>query len=100
MLAQGQAQPHALDRSDVVITSGGLGPTQDDLTREVIARVAGRKLVIDPDLLDEIERRFRSRGFIMPSNNERQAYMPEGAVAVQNPNGTAPSFIVEDPLGF
>ena len=89
----------ALDRSDVVITSGGLGPTQDDLTREIIAKATGRKLVRDPDLVDEIEQRFRRRGFIMTANNERQAYIPEGAIAVTNPNGTAPSFIVEDSKG-
>ena len=89
----------ALDRADIVITGGGLGPTQDDITREVIAEVTGRKLVLDPDLLDQIERRFRSRGFIMTSNNERQAYIPEGAIPVANPNGTAPSFVVEDARG-
>ena len=89
----------ALDRSDVVVTSGGLGPTQDDLTREVVAEVTGRDLVLDPDLLEQIERRFRSRGFVMTRNNERQAYIPEGAIPVENPNGTAPSFIVEDSRG-
>ena len=89
----------ALDRSDVVITSGGLGPTQDDLTRETVAEVTGRKLVLDPRLLEQIEQRFRRRGFIMTANNERQAYIPEGATPVDNPNGTAPSFIVEDARG-
>jgi len=87
----------ALERSDVIITSGGLGPTQDDLTREVVAEVTGRKLVLHKPFLEQIEHRFRSRGFIMTPNNERQAYMPEGATPVPNPNGTAPSFIVEDP---
>ena len=90
----------ALERSDVVITSGGLGPTQDDLTREVVAEVTGRKLVLDPHLLGQIEHRFRSRGLIMTPNNERQAYIPEGAIPVENPNGTAPSFVVEDPRGI
>jgi nicotinamide-nucleotide amidase len=90
----------ALDRSDIVITGGGLGPTQDDLTREIVAKVTNRKLVLDQGLLDQIEKRFRSRGFIMTPNNERQAYIPEGSIAVQNPNGTAPSFIVEDPRGI
>ena len=85
----------AAERSDIVITSGGLGPTQDDLTREVVAEVAGRELVLVPELLEEIEQRFRSRGFIMTENNERQAYIPEGAVSVHNPNGTAPAFVVE-----
>ena len=89
----------ALDRSDVVITGGGLGPTQDDLTREAIAEVTGRKLVADQHLLDQIEHRFRRRGLIMTPNNERQAQIPEGAIAVENPNGTAPAFIVEDPRG-
>ena len=89
----------ALKRSDVVITGGGLGPTQDDLTRQVIAEATGRKLVRDPSLLEDIERRFRRRGFIMTPNNERQADIPEGAIAVHNPNGTAPSFIVDDPDG-
>ena len=89
----------ALDRSDIVITGGGLGPTQDDLTREIIAEVTGCSLRLEPELLEEIEQRFRTRGFIMTANNERQAFVPEGAVPVRNPNGTAPSFIVEDPRG-
>ena len=89
----------ALDRADFVITSGGLGPTQDDLTREIIAEVCGRKLVRDPGLLDQIDTRFRRRGMIMTPNNERQADIPEGAIPVENPNGTAPSFIVEHEKG-
>ena len=89
----------ALERADVVITSGGLGPTQDDLTREVVAEVTGRKLILHQPFLEQIMHRFRSRGFIMTPNNKRQAYMPEGAIPVTNPNGTAPSFIVEDPRG-
>jgi nicotinamide-nucleotide amidase len=87
----------AMQRSDLVITSGGIGPTQDDLTREIVAQVTGRELVLDPELLAQIEERFRRRGFIMTENNNRQAYIPEGAIPVKNPNGTAPSFIVEDP---
>ena len=90
----------ALDRSDVVITSGGLGPTKDDLTRQVLAEVVGRELVLDNDLLDQIEHRFRRRGLIMTANNEQQAYVPEAAIPVQNPNGTAPSFVIEEPRGI
>ena len=89
----------ALGRCDVVITGGGLGPTQDDLTREAVAEVTGRKLVLDQGLLDQIEQRFRRRGLIMTANNDRQAYMPEGAIPIENPNGTAPAFVVEDPRG-
>ncbi|MBM4255266.1 MAG: CinA family nicotinamide mononucleotide deamidase-related protein [Deltaproteobacteria bacterium] len=89
----------ALERADFVITSGGLGPTQDDLTREVVAEVTSRKLILHQPFLEQIQHRFRSRGFIMTPNNERQAYMPEGAIPVTNPNGTAPSFVVEDPRG-
>ena len=87
----------AMERSDVVITSGGIGPTQDDLTREIVAKASSRELVLDPELLAQIEARFRRRGFIMTENNDRQAYIPEGSIPVENPNGTAPSFIVEDP---
>ena len=90
----------ALDRADLVITSGGLGPTQDDLTREIIAEVCGRRLVRDPGLLEQIDRRFRRRNMIMTPNNERQADIPEGAIPVENPNGTAPSFIVEHEKGI
>lgn len=89
----------ALERADIVITSGGIGPTQDDLTREIVAEVTGRKLVQDPGMLAQVEEHFRRRGRPMTPNNIRQSYMPEGAIPVRNPNGTAPSFIVEDPRG-
>jgi nicotinamide-nucleotide amidase len=87
----------AVERADIVITSGGIGPTQDDLTREIVAEVAGRKLTQDAGMLEQVEEHFRRRGRPMTPNNIRQSYMPEGAIPVKNPNGTAPSFIVEDP---
>src|SRR4030095_7527520 len=90
----------ALERADIVITSGGVGPTQDDLTREIVAEVTDRKLVQDPGMLAEVEEHFRRRGRTMTPNNIRQSYMPEGAIPIKNPNGTAPCFIVEDPRGI
>jgi nicotinamide-nucleotide amidase len=85
----------ALERSDVVIVTGGIGPTEDDRTREIAAQVTGRGLTMDAGLLQQITERFSSRGFIMTPNNEKQAQIPEGAIPVENPNGTAPAFIVE-----
>lgn len=90
----------ALNRSDVVITTGGLGPTVDDITREAVAQATGRKLVHDPHLLQSIETFFQHRGFTMTDNNRRQAQIPEGAIPLENPVGTAPCFIVEDPRGI
>ncbi len=86
---------NALARSDVVITTGGLGPTVGDMTREAVARVAGRELVLQPVLLEQIEAFFRLRGSVMSSNNRRQAYVPDGAVVIENPVGTAPAFALE-----
>src|SRR5262245_24384507 len=89
----------ALDRADLVICTGGLGPTVDDMTREAVARALGRPLVFHQHLLDQIEARFRSFGRTMSESNRRQAYVPEGARIVENPRGTAPAFIVEDERG-
>lgn len=89
----------ALDRADVVITGGGIGPTQDDLTREAVAHVTGRSVVVHEPSLQELRERFQSRGFIPTKNNERQAMVPDGAIVVKNPNGTAPAFMVETDKG-
>jgi nicotinamide-nucleotide amidase len=86
-------------RSQVVITTGGIGPTQDDLTREIVSAVMGVNVVVDPESLLELEERFRKRGFILTKNNEKQAEIPEGARIFRNPNGTAPAFVVEDEAG-
>ena len=90
----------ALNRSGVVITTGGLGPTVDDITREAVAQATGRQLVVDPQLVRSIETFFQHRGFTMTENNRRQAQIPEGAIPLENPVGTAPCFIVEDPRGI
>lgn len=84
-----------LTRSDVLITTGGLGPTVDDLTREAMSLAVGRPLVFDPALLEQIEARFRRFGRAMGDNNRRQAYRPEASLAIENPVGTAPCFVVE-----
>ncbi len=89
----------ALDRSDVVITSGGIGPTVDDVTRQAAANATGRRLVYSRELEAEIAERFRSFGRKMAENNRRQAYLPEGAAALTNPVGTAPCFLSEDVNG-
>jgi nicotinamide-nucleotide amidase len=86
----------ALRRSQIIIITGGLGPTEDDLTREVVSQVSGRKLVFHQHLMDQIEALFRHRGFRMPPNNRRQAFIPDGAIPIQNPMGTAPGFILEE----
>jgi nicotinamide-nucleotide amidase len=89
----------ALDRSPVVITSGGLGPTVDDMTRQAVANATGRKLVYSLDLEAQIAARFRSFGREMAENNKRQAYIPEGALPLLNPVGTAPCFLSQDTRG-
>ncbi len=89
----------ALDRSDVIITSGGLGPTVDDVTRQAVANATGRMLVYSTDLERQIAARFRSFGREMKENNKRQAYIPEGALPLRNPVGTAPCFLSEDVNG-
>jgi competence/damage-inducible protein CinA-like protein len=89
----------ALDRADLLICTGGLGPTLDDVTREAIAQATGRPLEFQQHLLDQIEARFRSFGREMSPSNRQQAYIPQGARIVENPRGTAPSFIVEDARG-
>ncbi len=86
----------AHERANIVITSGGLGPTVDDLTREAVAAVAGVPLVYSQELMNQIEAIFTQRGFTMSPNNRKQAYIPEGAVPIENPVGTAPCFIVKD----
>lgn len=86
---------HALTRADVIITTGGLGPTVDDMTREAVARATNLDLVLDDGLLKQIRDRFGKWGTPMSENNVRQAYIPRGAAPVENPVGTAPCFIVE-----
>ena len=86
-------------RSTIVITSGGLGPTVDDPTRAAIARAFGLPLEFRPELWAQIEARFVRYGRKATENNRKQAFVPAGALALENPVGTAPCFIVEHPDG-
>jgi nicotinamide-nucleotide amidase len=81
---------HALFRSDILVFSGGLGPTEDDLTREAVAEALGVKLNRDPEIVARLEKRFADRGWKLSPNNIKQADVLEGAIALPNPNGTAP----------
>ena len=85
----------ALARSDVVITTGGLGPTVDDVTRDAVALATGRELALYPECMAQIEVIFARWGRPVGENNRRQAYLPAGAIPIQNPVGTAPGFILE-----
>ncbi len=86
----------ALNRVPLIVSSGGLGPTEDDLTRETVADLLRRKLKLNQEILDGIKARFRSFNREMPDINVRQAMVPEGAEALNNPRGTAPGLWIED----
>ncbi len=90
-----EAIKDATRRSKVVITTGGLGPTEDDITRKVAARALGRRLLLDETILAELRERFLSFGHVMPERNSRQAMVIEKAEVLTNPNGSAPGMFIE-----
>ena len=90
-----EAIKDATRRSKVVITTGGLGPTEDDITRKITARALGRRLLLDEAVLAEIRQRFQSFGVAMPERNSRQAMVIENAEVLPNPNGTAPGMFID-----
>jgi nicotinamide-nucleotide amidase len=81
---------HSLARTPILITIGGLGPTEDDVTRKVVGRVLQRQLVLNDEILAKLQRRFKARGVEMPANNARQALVLAGSEILENHNGTAP----------
>ncbi|MCY3836483.1 MAG: CinA family nicotinamide mononucleotide deamidase-related protein [Anaerolineaceae bacterium] len=87
---------NGLNRADIVITTGGLGPTVDDMTRHAVADATERSLVYHPELFDQIATRFAGFRVRMTENNRQQAFLPEDAILIDNPVGTAPSFIVKN----
>jgi nicotinamide-nucleotide amidase len=90
-----EAIKDAVRRSKVVITTGGLGPTEDDITRKIAARALGRRLMLDETVLGEIRQRFHTFGVAMPERNSRQAMVIEDAEVLPNPNGTAPGMFID-----
>lgn len=90
-----QSVREALSRADLVLVTGGLGPTSDDLTRELIAELLGKRLVRDEKVFAHIKNYFAARKRPMPANNDVQAMVPEGAIVLANPNGTAPGLAMK-----
>jgi nicotinamide-nucleotide amidase len=89
----------ALLRADIVITTGGLGPTVDDPTRQALSEAIGTKLEFHPELWEQIVAHIIRYGRVPTENQKRQAYLPQGAIVIENPVGTAPAFIVETRRG-
>lgn len=85
----------ALERTDLVVLTGGLGPTDDDLTRDVVSDVLGLPMAIDESIVEKIRARFANRGLVMPEVNRRQGQVPRGAIVLDNPNGTAPGLFID-----
>lgn len=85
----------SLKKSDIIILTGGLGPTADDITKEVCCKALGFELELDKEQLRKIENYFRSKNIEMPESNKKQAYLPKGGVVLENNNGTAPGFAIE-----
>jgi len=85
----------ALQRSEIVLSTGGLGPTEDDITRKIFARILQRRLILNEEILETIKNRFARRNMPMPAINARQAMIIEGAIILKNENGTAPGMLIE-----
>lgn len=88
----------AKGRADVIIMTGGLGPTDDDLTKETVSAAFGKKLRFHPECMEKMVSYLKEAGRNLTKNNEKQAYLPEGCIVIENNNGTAPGCIIEDGL--
>src|SRR5271154_6133840 len=95
-VAIAEALGEAMARADLIIVTGGLGPTSDDITRDATAEAFGKKLIFHQDILDDIAVKFNRRNLVMNDLQRQQAMVPEGGVVLDNPNGTAPGLIVEN----
>jgi nicotinamide-nucleotide amidase len=95
-VAIAEALETAMARAEIIIVTGGLGPTTDDITREAVAETFGRKLVFHQEILDDIAVKFAGRNLVLNEMQRRQAMVPEEGVVLPNPNGTAPGLIVEN----
>lgn len=95
-----QAVSEALPRANLIITTGGLGPTSDDITRDMIAALFGKKLIEDPAIVASIQKFFADRNRPMPSKTRIQAMVPEGATVLPNAYGTAPGLAMQTPNGW
>ena len=95
-----EALRRAMDRADAVIVTGGIGPTDDDITRKVIAKIVKRRLVLNEDAFKAIHARLSGRGREYVSSNDRQAFIPAGALLLQNPVGIAPGFFLDEENTF
>jgi nicotinamide-nucleotide amidase len=91
-----EAVGDALRRSEIIISTGGLGPTEDDITRKIFARVLNRQLILNEAILEKIRARFARRGMEMPEINARQALIMSGAQLLENDNGTAPGMLIQE----
>lgn len=85
----------SIDRSDIIIFTGGLGPTEDDMTKEIVCNTLKINQVLNEDILDAIEEYFSKTNRKMPNNNTKQAYIPEGSIILKNDIGTAPGFLIK-----
>jgi nicotinamide-nucleotide amidase len=95
-VAIAEAIETAMARAEILVITGGLGPTTDDITREAVAETFGRKLIFHQEILDDIESKFIKRKLVVTDMQRQQAMVPEGGVVLPNPNGTAPGFIIEN----